>query len=127
MSKRRRRTVDLCSILRASDAAREYVRWTREVCFNLTTDPKKAERLEKSQCVVCFYARGRMGAAVVTTAQCGVCDRTIHSGNSCVGVVCVECGKAHEFCTYCGGDIRMRTRRKFDRTVVTPTLDEDLD
>lgn len=126
MRQRNRRNVDLCSILRASDWAKEYLRRSEQDLRNMTEDPQKDDRLAKMECVVCFYPfRGRIGGTMCTSSQCGICQKTIHSSNTNIDVVCLDCAKAHDLCKHCGGDIRMRTRRKFDPAVVLPTLDEE--
>ena len=123
MGQRTRRKVDLCSILRASDWAKEYRRRSEEDVRNMAEDPRKEERLAKSECVVCFYPMaGRIGGAMCTSAQCGICQETVRSGNTNIDVVCLACAKAHDLCKHCGADIRLRTRRKFDQSAVLATL-----
>ena len=126
MGKRRRSKVDLCSILRASDHARAYREWIDESHRNMAEDPRKAERLAKGECVVCFYPQAkRIGGAMMTSAQCGICQKMIHSASTNIDTVCPECARAHDLCRHCGADVRLRTRRKFDQSAVMETLEDD--
>jgi hypothetical protein len=119
-----RRRIDLANILRASDWAKEYMRFTAEAHRNMTEDPRKADRLKAQQCVVCFYPlQRRVGGARCTSAQCGICQDVIHSGSTNIDVVCLDCGRTHDLCVHCGADIRLRIRRAFDQSAVMPKLD----
>lgn len=119
-----RRRIDLANIVRASDQQRAYREWVARAHEDMTADPRKAERLAAQQCVVCFYPQsGRIGGARHTSAQCGICQTVIHSGNTNIDVVCWGCAQSHELCRHCGADIRLRTRRQFDASAVMPALE----
>lgn len=77
-------------------------------------DPEKDARLKARQCVLCYYVTGRAGGAVCTTARCGMadCPELIHSGNTCVDVLCPGCAARHRLCVHCGGDVDLKARRK---------------
>jgi hypothetical protein len=74
-------------------------------------DPNKEKRLAVAECIVC-HGGSRIGGAACTSRQCGLCSLTIHSGNTCVDVLCMDCAKANGLCKHCGGDIDMKDRRK---------------
>jgi hypothetical protein len=81
---------------------------------NIENDPKKEERLAKSQCLACFYLRSRAGGSACTSLKCTVCeDNIIRSGNTCIDIVCLDCAKKYKLCSHCGADIDMKQRRKF--------------
>lgn len=102
--------VDLSYVLRATDRAKAAVeRYTRVV-----SDPDQAERLAKNECVICFYADGRIGGAAMTTAMCGVCKTPMHYGNTCTDAVCDGCAKRLGICHHCGADMRLVMRRKWE-------------
>lgn len=77
-------------------------------------DPQKKERLEASECVVCFtgYGSGRAGGAMCTTVLCCFCEKEIHFGSTCIDIACVDCAKKHGICKHCGGDVNLKHRRK---------------
>lgn len=113
MSHRPARKVDLVSILRQTDWAKSALESTVRRAREATEDPRKAERLAKPECVVCYYIYpDRIGGAMVTTTDCGVCGTRIGSGNTNVDVVCPECAKANDLCRHCGADLKLRVRRK---------------
>lgn len=118
-----RRRVDLASIVRQSDWAREYRRSTEERARDMAEDPRRGERLAAGKCLVCFYCfESRIGGARLTAAQCGICQAVLRSGSTAIDVVCLDCGRDHDICVRCGGDVRMRIRRDFDQSAVLPDL-----
>lgn len=75
-------------------------------------DARRAERLEKCECRLCFYYSGRIGGAMMTAARCGLCDKEMRFGSTNVDVLCQECAKAKKLCRHCGADIDDKSRRK---------------
>lgn len=77
-------------------------------------DHERIERLAKSECVVCYvpYGSGRAGGAMCTSQECAFCDTVLHSGNTCIDVLCIPCAKANGLCKHCGADVDLKQRRK---------------
>ena len=84
---------------------------TLEHAKNLETDPRKAERIEKSECVVCFYG-SRIGGASMTNRECMSCGKNELYPSTATDVLCMGCAKKHDLCKHCGADIKLRVRRK---------------
>lgn len=90
---------------------KSYLKHYVNLVEKFNKDPNKKERLEKHECVFCFYS-DRVGAAAMTKKDCIYCGKTEMYGNSNTNDVCIECAKRYELCVHCGSDIKMRTRRK---------------
>lgn len=86
----------------------------QQFVYRAQHDPAKKARLEKQECVACFYSGSRIGGATVTTRQCGLCDESLLSGNTNVDVLCVGCARRAQLCRHCGADIDLKNRRKRD-------------
>lgn len=111
----RKRNINTSTIYSASYHAKDYVRHYIELGEQLKTDPDKKIRLEENECMSCYYVfHSRVGGSVLTTAECGICGKEMHYGNTCVDVLCDDCAKQYELCKRCGGDINMRVRRKVE-------------
>lgn len=80
----------------------------------ISADAQKAERHAVAECVLCYtgYSNGRLGGARCTTVLCGLCDKELHFGSTCVDRLCLECAKAHGLCKHCGADVDLKQRRK---------------
>lgn len=78
------------------------------------TDAYKDKRVKDKECKACFYlCSSRIGGAACTTRPCAVCGEwNVFSGSTNIGAICDDCSDKHKLCTYCGGDILMRERRK---------------
>lgn len=84
-------------------------------------DPEREKRIAAGMCRWCFYARGRMGGASMTTQPCSGCGVDQTFGSTATDVLCLPCAKEHSLCKRCGGDREMRTlRRKWP--VFSPTV-----
>lgn len=89
------------------DAVRDALRWS--------TDAEKQKRKKEGECRTCFYLRsGRIGGAAITSYPCGLCGEICNSGSTNCNKLCRACGDKYQLCTYCGSDIDLRVRRKFD-------------
>jgi hypothetical protein len=98
----------------ATDHAKDQADWYKEVALKIALDPDKEKRAEKAECLTCFYANTmRAGGAALTTQPCGLCGKSISSGNTCIDVICRDCAIEHELCKHCGADIKLRVRRVF--------------
>lgn len=121
---RNRRKVDKASIEWANNLANQRIDCDRELISNVDNDPKRAERLAKQECPICFYVTGRIGGAAVTFAECAFCGTRIMSGNTNIDVMCGECAKAAGLCKHCGADIDLKNRRKRKLPVVVDIVDQ---
>ena len=108
----RKQTVDNASVANATWRAGEGIKRTQKLSEQFTTDPERSERLEKQECMACFYCPSRIGGAAVTVGVCGLCDKEEVFGNTCVDVLCKDCANRHDLCIHCGGDIESKQRRK---------------
>ena len=99
-------TLDKC--LNAMALSRGYY----EDCKKVIEDPDKKNRLEKSECVLCYYYYGKIGGSVMTSTECGSCNKELSFGNTCVDVLCPECAKKYRVCRHCGADLELKSRRK---------------
>lgn len=120
-----RRNINPATILSATCGNKERVAWYRETVAKVDTDPEKAKRIASQQCAFCYYASGRIGGAAMTSVQCGLCDKDLLFGNTCVDVLCPECAKTSSLCKHCGSDIDMKERRKRVLPVARPGNEED--
>jgi len=111
----RKRKVDLVSIMRANTFAKNYNDSILVKANDLTHDPDKANRLEKQLCKYCHYVNtGRIGGAVITHVECGICDTDISFSNTCVDVICPDCAEKNNLCKHCGADMELKNRRNRD-------------
>lgn len=82
-----------------------------ERAAKLLADPESIKRIEASECVVCFYS-SKIGGAVMTNQECGICDKTMHFSSTATDNFCLDCAVKYNLCKHCGGDIDMKYRRK---------------
>ncbi len=99
--------VDLCFVLKQTAWNQAYLDHHTKV----VEDKQKKGRQEKQECRICFYGM-KAGGSVSTSALCGLCDKEMRFGSTCVDVLCKECAKEHRLCHHCGGDVEMKDRRK---------------
>ena len=64
------------------------------------------------ECKCCSYLYPeRIGGAAITQTECGLCEKTLVFGNTCVDVLCKKCATENLLCKRCGADIDMKYRR----------------
>lgn len=117
--KAHRHRIDSASIEWANMTAKDRIDYARRLVNAFDNDPNRDERLEHSECVICFGA-SRIGGATCTSRQCGLCDCIVRSGNTNVDVLCIACAKGNGLCKHCGADIDLKNRRK--RVIPSPTI-----
>lgn len=118
-----RRNVDLVSIEYANDRAKQSIAYWRKRLKGVDEDPQRQARLDAAQCALCFYEQSRIGGAACTSIQCAFCDKWIHSGNTCVDIMCVDCAKKAGLCCHCGCDLNLKSRRKRELPEKTETIE----
>lgn len=74
-------------------------------------DPEKKERIKEQECVCCYYS-SKIGGAAMTQTQCGLCEKEMYFGSTCVDALCQECAKNNKLCKHCGADMEYKTRKK---------------
>lgn len=105
--KPRRKTVDLRHVQRATDLSQRQLAYYAYII----KDPALTERLKESFCQLCYYS-SRIGGCMMTSQQCGMCEKVMGFGNTCVDVLCKECALKHKLCRRCGGSVTGKQRRK---------------
>lgn len=105
--------VDQVSVTRATSDAISYKDDILRRALVAVTDPDKKQRLEKCQCIRCYYLVSRIGCSAMTDQPCGICRVNQLYGSSCTDVLCMKCAQTHDLCKHCGGDVHMRPRRKY--------------
>lgn len=104
--------LDICGVLSATWLRHQMVQSTLERAEQYKTDPDKKARRKKQECMPCFYNKARIGGSAMTDTNCRLCDTEMMFGNTCVDALCLECAKEKDLCKYCGGDYRLRFKRR---------------
>lgn len=116
-----RRKLDIVAMQGATHMAARYAEDAIKTAMRLQDDPGRGLRIAECLCRYCYYARGNMGGAAMTTQPCAGCGVDQHFGSTATDVLCPACAKEHDLCKRCGGDREMRTlRRKWPAFVVAP-------
>jgi hypothetical protein len=71
---------------------------------NIRTDPKRNQRVNAQECVVCYYTTRICGQGF-TRYNCADCGVEHNHGNTCVPLLCTSCAKKRAACERCGGNI----------------------
>ena len=121
----RRQTPTTTGIEFRNQQAKAAIRFWRSMVTKIDADEQRKERREKGVCPVCFYREGgRVGGARCTSAQCGFCDETLHSGSTAIDVLCQSCAVASGICRQCGADMELKNRRKRELPQPTETRND---
>ena len=118
-----RRRLDKGPIEHANNSHKQSFEYYRRMVDAFVNDPRKDERLAEELCISCFYNKSRIGGARCTSNQCAFCDTVLHSGNTCVDVMCLDCAKKTGLCRHCGCDLELKNRRKRELPTPTPPLE----
>lgn len=73
-------------------------------------DKDKEARLVAKECLVCYYADGRLGGCAMTNANCANCDEITTFGSTDVNILCKPCAEKLRLCVHCGADIEYKKR-----------------
>lgn len=120
----RRRNIDKGSIEWENGRHKVHLRSMRQLLDKCDNDPEKTDRLKECECVICFYDKSRIGGAVCTFAQCGLCDTRLSSGNTCIDVLCQHCAASTGLCKHCGADLNYVNRRNRNLPSTTKKLED---
>ena len=116
----RKKNINLATISRSTYISKSMIESRVREAEAVINDSEKNKRLKQQECPACYYLRGRVGGAAMTTTECGLCGKIIHFSSTCVDVVCEDCAKRNNLCKHCGGDIECKQRGKrilyFSRT-----------
>jgi len=104
------------SVTYATESSKRYYDATLAEAKKLTEDPDKNLRLIEQKCISCYY-RGLVAGNAMTINNCNSCGVELKFSNTDVDRLCHTCAADHELCRKCGGDIKMRVRRKFHTIV----------
>ena len=95
--------------------AKEYGEKIVANALKWVTDADKVQRKKALECKTCFYLkRGRIGGCAMTDFPCGICGIKCMAGSTNTDRLCANCSKEHQLCIYCGSDLELRVRRKFN-------------
>ena len=106
-----RKQINRTSIEWANDYGIACVEHARKLVQAHDHSEGRVERHAKQLCVKCYLA-DRIGGAVMTDRQCGLCGTLMHFGNTNTDVLCPACAKENLLCKHCGADIDLKNRRK---------------
>lgn len=90
---------------------KSYIQDQIEFAEKLKFDPEIKQRIEKAECVWCFYS-SRIGGQAMTTQACAACGEIQTYSSTNTDVFCKKCASKHDLCCHCGGDVNTRVRRK---------------
>jgi hypothetical protein len=108
-----KKRIDKVSIERATNTAKDITLSYIKKLEALQKDVSKKERKEQCKCKLCFYFyNNRIGGAVITEINCGLCDCKMRFGSTDVDPICLSCALKNELCVRCGGDVDMKNKRK---------------
>lgn len=96
-----------------TEGRKQYLKVMLEHADKLRHDPDKGRRLNKQECVVCYYT-AKVGGQAMTETNCGICDKTMLYASTVTNKLCYECASMHDLCQCCGADIKLRVRRNVD-------------
>jgi len=109
--KQKPQKIDIVTFLNRTGQAKDRIESVLLRANKYKHDPDKKDRLSSQQCVWCFYTPTMAGQAF-TSRECGLCGRDMKFGNTNTDAFCKDCAKEHGLCKHCGGDIKMRVRRR---------------
>lgn len=95
----------------ATRRAQAKVQGVLDLARELTTDPRKDERLAKGLCKACFYGPPRIAGAAMTSQPCMCCGADQMYGSTNTDVLCAPCAQENGLCKHCGGDLDMNADR----------------
>ncbi len=93
-----------------TERAKQRVQAWVDLANRATMDTLKTDRLERHECVACFYS-SKIGGAAMTYRPCMSCGTDELYGSTATDVLCLQCAVAHRLCKHCGGDLEMKVRR----------------
>jgi hypothetical protein len=110
-----KRNIDFYKVINRTSINKERVNNVISFAEKFKNDPDKKERLDKQECLVCFYQDKRAGGAAMVDTECGYCKKPMTFSSTCVDVLCHDCAVKLGLCHHCGADINLENRRKLER------------
>lgn len=108
--------IDSVSVQWATDQGIHIGQETVRAALEFLNDPRRKERKEKAECKRCFYVHNaRIGGATMTEQPCGICGVSQMYGSTATDKICKKCAIENELCKYCGADMELRPRRKYEK------------
>lgn len=120
----RRTIINDNNIRTRTEQQKHAVRITKRRADHFRNDPEQKLRQKKAECLVCYYMHRRIGGSKCTQAQCALCNKVIHSPNTDVDMLCLECARHTGLCKRCGADMELKHRRTRQIPEATPDLEE---
>lgn len=80
-----------------------------KICLNVVNDPDIEERLNESECVICFY-KARTNGHAMTQYSCKICDLDLIAKKQGIGKICLQCAKDNHLCKICLCDLKFEYR-----------------
>lgn len=100
----------------ATDRSRRYAEEAVVQALRLAADADLNTREAQGLCKACYYLRAeRIGGAAITTRPCGVCLQEMTFGSTATDKLCGPCAVRECLCKQCGGDLKLRARRVWQR------------
>lgn len=96
----------------ATHFAKRHAEDLVERATRLQADSDRDARTKAGLCRTCYYARGGIAGAAMTTQPCSACLLDQTYGSTATDLLCLPCAKEHDLCKRCGGDREQRTLRR---------------
>jgi len=116
--------IDAFSINFSTDNQRHRRERIIELAKLLTEDPGRKERRKKGLCVNCYYDKGWLGGAAMTTRPCGCCGEEMSFGSTATDVLCLDCAKILGLCKQCGATTELKRLKGKDMDEVLEVIKE---
>ncbi len=100
---------DSAEINSRTERMRRRIKAQKEWLNSITNDPKEKQRIEKQQCVVCYYTIQICGQGF-TKYTCQNCSHDQIWHNTRIPRLCDPCAKKNDLCQNCGADINLKKR-----------------
>lgn len=107
----RKTTMNKVNMLRNTERSKDAVQHYIAIAEKITSDIERSTREKNQQCLSCYYIP-RVSGSAVSSRPCMGCSVNIQHGSTSVPELCLDCAKKYELCRQCGGDIKLRVRRR---------------
>jgi hypothetical protein len=87
----------------ASRMSQSRIRGALELVEKFKTDPDRERRLQRGECVACFYTT-RIAGQAFTSYSCALCQAQSQYHNTAVPKLCPSCAEHNGLCVRCCAD-----------------------